>query len=265
MAPIGYMTNARIILRTALMRTAMVISFGLSFTSCWFSYKRKINFRNQTLRDREMFRRTKMFVRFSGTSDGVAMMNRLSDQLFGKSVNQRNDVSKLNYELILNFQTIQIAEWVFLLSDHAAHLCGPHTSRLGLYLNFWEIIARFNAYVFAIIYFWLGTSSIQFTQLVKMSNLGFFGRKMKRNETEAPPDFPLHRITAPVSLHYSTVDRMATTLDVKKLITKLTGTRNLHVQEIDSGEFNHIDFMWGRNAASVVYSDIIKFFLQNLT
>lgn len=98
-----------------------------------------------------------------------------------------------------------------------------------------------------------------------MSNLGFFGRKMKRNETEAPPDFPLHRITAPVSLHYSTVDRMATTLDVKKLITKLTGTRNLHVQEIDSGEFNHIDFMWGRNAASVVYSDIIKFFLQNLT
>lgn len=96
-----------------------------------------------------------------------------------------------------------------------------------------------------------------------MANLGFFGRKMRRNETKAPPDFPLHRITAPVSLHYSTVDRMATTPDVQKLITKLTGTKNLHLQEINSGEFNHIDFMWGTNAANVVYSDIIKFFSEN--
>lgn len=63
-------------------------------------------FRIQTLRDREMFRRTRMFVRFCSTSDGVSMMNRLSDQLFGKSVNQRNDVSQLKIELKLNTHII---------------------------------------------------------------------------------------------------------------------------------------------------------------
>lgn len=97
-----------------------------------------------------------------------------------------------------------------------------------------------------------------------MANFGFFGPKMKGTTDEAvPPDYPLHRITAPLSLHYSTVDRMANLTDVKKLITKLTGSSNLHLQEINTGLFNHIDFMWGKNAAGIVYSDIIKFFLQN--
>lgn len=93
-----------------------------------------------------------------------------------------------------------------------------------------------------------------------MANLGYFGRQMKRetNETVIPSDFPLHRITVPISLHYSTVDRISNPTDVKKLISKLNGTNNLHVQV--NGRLNHIDFMWGKHAAKIVYSDIIKFF-----
>lgn len=95
-----------------------------------------------------------------------------------------------------------------------------------------------------------------------MANLGFFGPKMKSNDTEIPSDYPLHQITAPVSLHFSTVDTMANSTDVKKLITKLTGSNNLHIQEINTGKFNHLDFMWGKNAAQIVYADIIKFFSE---
>lgn len=98
-----------------------------------------------------------------------------------------------------------------------------------------------------------------------MANLGFFGPKIKGaiNESDVPPDFPLHKISTPTSIHYSKNDKMSNPIDVEKLITKLNGTKNLHIQKIDSGEFNHLDFQWGRNAAKIVYSDIIKFFAQN--
>lgn len=91
---------------------------------------------------------------------------------------------------------------------------------------------------------------------------GFFGRQMNgtTNETVIPSDFPLHQITVPISLHYSTIDKISNPKDVKKLISKLNGTTNLHVQE--NNRLNHIDFMWGKHAAEIVYSDIIKFFAQ---
>lgn len=112
--------------------------------------------------------------------------------------------------------------------------------------------------------FELGTSSTQLKHYVEMGTLGFFGPQIKEttNETMIPPDFPLHRITVPISLHYSTIDKVSTSIDVKKLIKKLNGTSNLHIQVND--RLNHIDFMWGTNAAKIVYSDVIKFFAQIL-
>lgn len=77
---------------------------------------------------------------------------------------------------------------------------------------------------------------------------------------EIPSDFPLYQITVSTSIHHTTVDELADPEDVENLISQLNATKFLHVQTIDSGEFNHIDFAWGIHAADIVYSEIIEFF-----
>lgn len=80
---------------------------------------------------------------------------------------------------------------------------------------------------------------------------------------EVSPDFPLHKITAPISLHYSTFDPFTNEKDVKKLISKLNGTEDLYVQTVDQIKFDHQDFVWGIHANELVYSEILKFFKKH--
>lgn len=74
-----------------------------------------------------------------------------------------------------------------------------------------------------------------------------------------PSDFPLYKITAPISIHHSMADTVSDPTDVNTLITKLVSTEELFVQTIRD-EFKHIDFAWGMNAAGIVYSNITNFF-----
>lgn len=75
-----------------------------------------------------------------------------------------------------------------------------------------------------------------------------------------PNNFPLHHITAPLSIHYSTVDSFTNPRDMYQLIWLLNSTIDLHIQSIDNGQFNHVDFVWGLHAADIVYKDILQFF-----
>lgn len=68
----------------------------------------------------------------------------------------------------------------------------------------------------------------------------------------------MDRITAPISLHYSTNDKIADIKDVKRLIPMLNGTKALHLQEIEC--FNHMDFTLSVNAHKIVYPIILDFF-----
>lgn len=72
------------------------------------------------------------------------------------------------------------------------------------------------------------------------------------------PDFNLSQITAPISVHYATTDPFGNPVDSVKLIKKLKNV--VFVQRIDIHLFSHIDFIWGMNAASLVYSNILKVF-----
>lgn len=85
---------------------------------------------------------------------------------------------------------------------------------------------------------------------------GFFGKY--KFGLKIPDDFPLHRITAPMSIHYSTSDTLANARDARKLISKLRN-KELYAQEIHA-MFNHIDFVWGMNSAELIYTKILKFF-----
>lgn len=104
-----------------------------------------------------------------------------------------------------------------------------------------------------------GSSTSQLLHYGQQLKHGFFGKRSKA-KMEKSANFQLNQITVPIFIHYSTIDTLSDSTDVKQLITELTGSREFYVQTIDNGEFDHIDFVWGIHAADVVYSEIINFF-----
>lgn len=111
-----------------------------------------------------------------------------------------------------------------------------------------------------------GASINQFLHYYQEMQYGYFGRRMKKSSDPVPIDFPLHKITAPISLHYSTADIFTNPKDMKDLAAKLSyATSDLHIQEINDAEitFNDADFVLGAHAAEYVYTDILKFFAKH--
>lgn len=104
-----------------------------------------------------------------------------------------------------------------------------------------------------------GSSTSQLLHYGHQLKYGSFCRR-PQTKNEQPPNFPLNQITVPIFLHYSTIDTLADPVDVKQLIAELTGSPEFYVQTIDTGEFDHIDFVWGIHAAEIVYSEILNFF-----
>lgn len=86
--------------------------------------------------------------------------------------------------------------------------------------------------------------------------MGYFGKYRDGSESQQR-EFDLSKITVPISIHYSNYDRLADVTDVQKLLSKLKNV--VFVQRI-SELFNHVDFVWGINSASLIYSKILKIF-----
>lgn len=96
----------------------------------------------------------------------------------------------------------------------------------------------------------------QFLHYGEEIKLGYFGKYRDGSESRHG-NFDLSKITAPISIHYSTYDRLADERDVDKLISKLKNV--VFIQRINE-LFNHIDFAWGIHSASLIYSEIMKIF-----
>lgn len=89
----------------------------------------------------------------------------------------------------------------------------------------------------------------------------YFGPMMQNILDKPPRDFPLHKISAPISIHYSPTDPHTNTLDIDKLKSKLQNV--IDVQEINDVIFDHVDFIWGIHSHEIVYSRIYKL-LKNI-
>lgn len=104
-----------------------------------------------------------------------------------------------------------------------------------------------------------GAATMQLLQFSQEVNYGFFGKYMEGSNISG--DFNLSRINIPISLHYSPIDKFTNPKDFSRLISKLEHTVDF-VQTIESPQFNHIDFIWGKTAASIIYSKILEFFAK---
>ncbi|XP_031783511.1 lipase member K-like isoform X2 [Nasonia vitripennis] len=71
-----------------------------------------------------------------------------------------------------------------------------------------------------------------------------------------PPEYDLSKIDVPVALFWAENDFLAQPRDVLRLYDRLP--RKIDMQRIDNPNFNHLDFLWGRDAPELVYSRLLR-------
>lgn len=82
-----------------------------------------------------------------------------------------------------------------------------------------------------------------------LQNVGKYG-------TRTPPEYELSNVSAPVSLYYGNNDWLAAVEDVEKLRSKLPNVRDYY--RVQKPKWNHIDFLWARDAKNTVYDRIVE-------
>nr|CAD7606560.1 unnamed protein product [Timema genevievae] len=75
-----------------------------------------------------------------------------------------------------------------------------------------------------------------------------------------PPDYDLSKVTAPVALHYSNNDWLASITDVDALYSELPNVIGMFLVPLD--QFNHLDYMWAIDAKTLLYDTVISMMNQ---
>jgi len=110
-----------------------------------------------------------------------------------------------------------------------------------------------------------GTSAkniVHFAQLVRENKFQKFDYGPDGNQKhygqKTPPPYPLSGLKAKVALFTGTQDYLADPTDVKRLISELPKEKVVFNKNVDY--YSHIDFIWGIDAATLIYKDIIQLF-----
>ncbi|XP_073995470.1 lipase 3-like [Rhodnius prolixus] len=81
---------------------------------------------------------------------------------------------------------------------------------------------------------------------------------LRRYRSEQPPHYPLTNITAPVALYWGANDLLLNGRTVRELGQSLPNL--IKSFEVADPKFTHMDFIFGLNAAEVLYKDIVYLF-----
>nr|CDS18717.1 lysosomal acid lipase:cholesteryl ester [Echinococcus granulosus] len=85
---------------------------------------------------------------------------------------------------------------------------------------------------------------------------------VKYNRT-TPPPYGLDAVGLPVTVYWSGQDWLAPPRDISRILTELSRGRDAQMRDVYLPDYNHLDFVWGVDAASHIYRDIIHFFRQH--
>lgn len=107
-----------------------------------------------------------------------------------------------------------------------------------------------------------GAATYQLVHFVQEAQSGRFCQfdmgspedNMRSYGSVTPPEYNLENVVSRVILHYSDNDWLSSPIDVQRLHTKLP---NAEMNHIPDEKFEHMDFVWGIGARSVLYDPII--------
>lgn len=83
---------------------------------------------------------------------------------------------------------------------------------------------------------------------------GYIGN-FRRYGRLTPPDYNLNNVRVPVGVYYSQNDWLAEVEDVQRLLANLPNVTEKYL--VPHKNFNHIDFMWGIDAPTLIYKRLI--------
>ncbi|TGZ60894.1 hypothetical protein CRM22_008291 [Opisthorchis felineus] len=96
------------------------------------------------------------------------------------------------------------------------------------------------------------TDQFQAFDYGKVKNLEIYGQK-------TPPKYDLSKFTVPTAVFTGGNDWLAVEKDVDRLIEQI---KPAVVSHINFPEYNHLDFVWGMDAAMVLYPEVLKLLKQ---
>lgn len=102
--------------------------------------------------------------------------------------------------------------------------------------------------------------AIHYGQLVRFKYFGDFIPNMNYSSSDVPNDFPLSKITAKISLHYSKIDASTSEKDMNLLKTKVPSI--FHTQVLS--DINHVEFAFGNKTATYVFPNILSAWNEDL-
>lgn len=102
--------------------------------------------------------------------------------------------------------------------------------------------------------------TLHFGQLVKSGRFQQFdyGRieNYFRYKSVRPPEYDLKKATAKFVVYYAEGDWMTVVEDIKILVEALPNVVKQYI--IPHERFNHVDFIFGKDAPKLVYDEIVK-------
>ncbi|XP_067204979.1 gastric triacylglycerol lipase-like [Linepithema humile] len=108
-----------------------------------------------------------------------------------------------------------------------------------------------------------GTSTrtlLHFSQEIKSGKFCAYdfgeNKNLRIYNAKLPPDYNLSSITVPIALIYADNDQLATKKDINRLRGLLTNIVDDY--RVPHPKFNHIDFLWAKDAPTLVYNKIIE-------
>ncbi|XP_020909772.1 gastric triacylglycerol lipase [Exaiptasia diaphana] len=92
----------------------------------------------------------------------------------------------------------------------------------------------------------------------QMYDYGSADKNRQHYGQDTPPEYNVSKVAVPTALYWAGHDVLADPMDVKSLMPKLpTLTYNKFIEA-----WEHLDFVWGMDATTEVYNDIIKHILE---
>ncbi|GLV35378.1 Lipase 4 [Carabus blaptoides fortunei] len=107
-----------------------------------------------------------------------------------------------------------------------------------------------------------GSSTKQFLHYAQLVKSGKFRqydyglRNLLKYKSLFPPKYDLSKVTAPVALMYSHNDWLAAEDDVLTLYGELANKIGRFL--VSDSQFNHLDYLWGRDADTLVYYKVFS-------
>ncbi|EZA61581.1 Lipase [Ooceraea biroi] len=105
---------------------------------------------------------------------------------------------------------------------------------------------------------------VHYAQMIESGKFRMFDYGTEKNlviyNATEPPDYKLANIKLPMLLFYSDNDWLASVADVKRLVYSLTN--KVTVYHVPFPNFNHLDYIWGKDAPELVYQKLLQYMKQ---